>query len=88
MVLLGGLSSFKEIGEKTGLDEVIVRRLLRHAITMRVFQEPEPGMVAHNKNSKAIIDPSINDGLKTTSQDLWPTATKVSTLIFLSFDHY
>ncbi|KAF7534727.1 hypothetical protein G7054_g5962 [Neopestalotiopsis clavispora] len=77
MVPLGGQTSFRDIAEKTGLDESMVRRLLRHAITMRVFREPEPGLIAHNRNSKAITDPSINDWLKTASQDLWPTATKL-----------
>ncbi|KAF3003297.1 hypothetical protein E8E14_007415 [Neopestalotiopsis sp. 37M] len=77
MVPLGGQTAFRDIAEKTGLDESMVRRLLRHAITMRVFREPEPGLIAHNRNSKAITDPSINDWLKTASQDLWPTATKL-----------
>lgn len=49
MVPSGGQTSFQEIATKTGLSEVNVRRVLRHAMTMRVFQEPEPGMVAHTK---------------------------------------
>ncbi|KAI0871506.1 sterigmatocystin 8-O-methyltransferase [Hypoxylon argillaceum] len=76
MVPLGGQTSFQEIATKTGLSEVNVRRVLRHAITMRVFQEPEPGMVAHTSVSKAITDSSLNDWLKTASRDLWPAATK------------
>ncbi|KAI1275240.1 O-methyltransferase-domain-containing protein [Xylaria sp. FL0933] len=76
MVLLGGRTSFEEIAMKTGLSDVDVRRILRYAITMRVFQEPEPGMIAHTSISKAIIDRNLNDWLKTASRDLWPAATK------------
>ncbi|KAH9883976.1 O-methyltransferase-domain-containing protein [Xylariomycetidae sp. FL2044] len=76
MIPPGGRSSFTEIAAKIGLNEVNVRRILRHAITMRVFQEPEPGMVAYTNISKAIMDSSINDWLKTVSRDLWPAATK------------
>ncbi|KAJ2999003.1 hypothetical protein NUW58_g143 [Xylaria curta] len=77
MVPLGGRTSFQEIATKTGLSEVNVGRVLRHAIAMRVFQEPEPGIVAHTNISKAITDSSLNDWLKTASRDLWPAATKM-----------
>ncbi|KAI0192154.1 O-methyltransferase-domain-containing protein [Astrocystis sublimbata] len=76
LVPLGGQTSFQKIAAKTGLDEVIIRRVLRHAITMRVFHEPEPGIVAHTNISRAITDSSLNDWLKTASRDLWPAATK------------
>ncbi|GAW24153.1 hypothetical protein ANO14919_137340 [Xylariales sp. No.14919] len=76
MVPLGGQTLFQEIATKTGLSELNIRRVLRHAITLRVFQEPEPGTVAHTNVSKAITDSSLNDWLKTASRDLWPAATK------------
>ncbi|KAI1108308.1 O-methyltransferase-domain-containing protein [Nemania sp. NC0429] len=76
MVPPGGRISFQEIASKTGVSEVNISRVLRHAITMRVFQEPEPGMVAHTNISKALTDPSLNDWLKTSSRDLWPAATR------------
>lgn len=80
MVPPGGQISFKEIAAKTGLNEQIIGRVLRFAITMRVFHEPERGMLAHTKVSKAITDSSVNDWLKTASRDLWPAATKVTLL--------
>ncbi|KAI1358363.1 O-methyltransferase-domain-containing protein [Xylaria arbuscula] len=76
MVPLGGQISFQEIAAKTGLNEQIIGRILRFAITMRVFREPEPGMLAHSNVSKAITDSSLNDWLKAASRDLWPAATK------------
>ncbi|KAJ3566291.1 hypothetical protein NPX13_g7189 [Xylaria arbuscula] len=76
MVPLGGQISFQEIAAKTGLNEQIIGRILRFAITMRVFREPEPGMLAHSNVSKAITDSSLNDWLKAESRDLWPAATE------------
>lgn len=73
MVPLRGQPSPRKIAGKTGLSEFMLRRLLRHTTTMHVFREPEPGVLAHDKNSK----PDINDWLKIASQDLWPTATRL-----------
>jgi hypothetical protein len=77
MIPPGGKMSFKEIAEKTGLNKDMIARLLRHAITMRVFREPQIGMVAHTKNSKALTDPSINNWLKVASGTIGPSAAKV-----------
>ena len=80
MVPSGGSLSFAEIAEKTGLAEQMVARLLRHAITMRIFYEPEPGVVAHTKASKILTDPVTNDWLRAGTEEMWPAATKVSRL--------
>ncbi|RYO94412.1 hypothetical protein DL762_000508 [Monosporascus cannonballus] len=46
MVPSGGQISFADIAAQVpDLSEPIVRRLLRHAMTMRVFCEPEAGMM-------------------------------------------
>lgn len=74
---LGGQTSFKDIAEGTGLDEGVVRRLLRHAMTMRVFQEPVAGMVSHTKTSKALLDPAMCDWLRVGTEEMWPAAVKV-----------
>lgn len=42
-VPLGGSASYGEIASKTNLPESIVRRVIRHAITMRLFEEKPPG---------------------------------------------
>lgn len=71
--------SYATIAEKTGIDEQFVRRLLRYAMTMRVFREPEPNMVAHSRTSKALTDPDIplNDWLKVGTLEMWPSSIKV-----------
>ncbi|KAF7548437.1 hypothetical protein G7Z17_g7058 [Cylindrodendrum hubeiense] len=42
-VPLGGSASYSEIAVKTNLPESTVRRVLRHAMTMRLFEEKPPG---------------------------------------------
>ncbi|KAI1386464.1 sterigmatocystin 8-O-methyltransferase [Hypoxylon trugodes] len=73
----GGQVSFGEIAEKTKLDEPLVRRLVRHAMSMHIFREPEPGMVAHTKISKYFTLPYVNDWLSFGAREGWPAATKM-----------
>ena len=77
LVPIGGQTTFAKIAEQTGLEERAVRRLLRHAMTMRVFREPEPGVVAHTKASKVLTNPVANDWCRTGTHEMWPAATKV-----------
>ncbi|GAP92082.1 putative sterigmatocystin 8-O-methyltransferase [Rosellinia necatrix] len=77
----GGQASFEDIAEKTGLDKTLVRRLLRHAISMRILREPEAGIVAHTKISKFLAIPYINSWVKFESNDTWPAIPKVAEAI-------
>ncbi len=47
-------TTFKDIADSSNLDEDDTRRILRLAITNRIFREPEPGVVAHSAASYAI----------------------------------
>ncbi|KAI5920336.1 sterigmatocystin 8-O-methyltransferase [Camillea tinctor] len=73
----GGQISFEDIAEKTGLDKQHVRRLLRHAMAMRILREPEPGMVAHTKASKFLAVPYVNNWVNFECKDTWPATTRV-----------
>lgn len=77
IVPLGGQISFEEISTRTGLPVQMVRRFLRHAMTMRIFRELESGMVAHTKASRALTVPHMNDWLKVGSEEVWPASVKV-----------
>jgi hypothetical protein len=79
MVPLGGMISYGDIAARTELSEQMIRRLLRSAISMRIFQEPEPNMVAHTKSSKMLANPLANDWLRTGTEAMWPANVKVST---------
>ncbi|KAI3337281.1 S-adenosyl-L-methionine-dependent methyltransferase [Xylariaceae sp. AK1471] len=76
MVPLGSQVSFREIASKTGLSEQMVSRLIRHAITMRIFCEPKPGLVAHTKASKMLVNPVTRDWLSVGTEEIWPAALK------------
>lgn len=69
--------SFSDIAKKTGVDESIVKRLLRSAMCRRVFQEPEPGQVAHTKASKAMRSKVLLAFLRTGADMGWYTIFKV-----------
>ncbi|KAI2601754.1 sterigmatocystin 8-O-methyltransferase [Hypoxylon sp. NC1633] len=76
LVPLGGHTSFAELAKQTGLEDQMITRLLRHAMTMRIFREPEPGQVAHTKASKLIASSHMNAWLKIGTHEMWPAATK------------
>lgn len=78
MVPPGGKVSFVDIAKQTPLTEQMVGRILRHAMTMCIFHEPEPGMVAHTKASKILADPVINNWLRVGTEEMWPASAKVS----------
>ncbi|KAI1371715.1 S-adenosyl-L-methionine-dependent methyltransferase [Hypoxylon crocopeplum] len=77
LVPLNGRVSFGEIASKTPMTERMTARILRHAITMRVFHEPEPGMVAHTSASKVFSHSPANDWLQSGTREMWPAATKM-----------
>ncbi|KAL8856173.1 MAG: hypothetical protein Q9178_007211 [Gyalolechia marmorata] len=75
-------ATFAEIAATSGLPEPTVRRLLRHAMAFRIFQEPSQGIVRHTAASKTLADnPLIRQWMGMTSEELWPAATKVGRLI-------
>ncbi|KAH8751348.1 putative Sterigmatocystin 8-O-methyltransferase [Diaporthe sp. PMI_573] len=71
-----GMISFREIAQQTPMTEEMTTRLLRHAMTMRIFQEPQPGMVAHTSASKVLTNPGANAWLQSGTEEMWPAATK------------
>ncbi|RAH44621.1 sterigmatocystin 8-O-methyltransferase [Aspergillus brunneoviolaceus CBS 621.78] len=51
--------SFCSIAEQTGLQEGLVKHVLRHAMTLRVFRESRRGFVAHTPRSVVMRDGDI-----------------------------
>ncbi|KAI1405546.1 sterigmatocystin 8-O-methyltransferase [Hypoxylon fuscum] len=78
----GSQVSFEDIAEKTNLDKGLVRRLLRHAITMRILREPEPGMVAHTKISKFLAIPYITIPRVGEAIEKWPSSQEANETAF------
>lgn len=69
-------ATFAEISAKVGLDELNVRRFLRHAMTNRIFKEVRPGVVAHTAASRVLAeDKMMNDWVGFCVEDMWPVCS-------------
>ncbi|KAL9031759.1 MAG: hypothetical protein Q9196_000236 [Gyalolechia fulgens] len=66
-----------EVAATAGLDESITRRILRHAISYRIFCEPYKGFIAHNSVSQYLAgNYHIRQWIGMVSDEMWPAATK------------
>ncbi|KAI0964901.1 S-adenosyl-L-methionine-dependent methyltransferase [Xylaria arbuscula] len=77
MIPLGGTRTYAEIAEETGISEHMIRRLIRYAMTMHIFHEPESGVVGHTKASRILAGPEANDWLKAGTEEMWPAAVRM-----------
>lgn len=77
MVPPDGSVSFGDIASQTPMSEQLTARLLRHAMTMRIFHESEPGMVAHTAASRVLHKSAANEWLRAGTVEMWPAATKM-----------
>lgn len=69
--------SYAEIAKRCGVNELDVRRILRHAVTLRLFKEPKRGVVAHTAASRMIAgDQQMAGWVAATSDELWQAATQ------------
>lgn len=82
LVPAGGKTSYASIADKISVKEHLVRRLLHYAMTMCIFCEPGPNMVAHTRISKALADPALplNEWLRVGTHEMWPASVKVTLL--------
>ena len=68
-------ATYEQISKIVGLDELNVRRLMRHAMTNRIFREVNPDVVAHTAASRVLAeDPVINDWIGFCTDDIWPVS--------------
>lgn len=78
MVPLGGRLTFAEIAQKIGFTESVVARLMRDAMCIRIFQEPEHGVVAHTKVSKALRQDWLLTFVRAGAEEGWANMFKAS----------
>ncbi|KAF2731201.1 hypothetical protein EJ04DRAFT_567023 [Polyplosphaeria fusca] len=64
--------SYADLAAQLPIDEQMVRRLIRHAVTMRIFAEHEPGVVTHTLASSAMREPSLRAMMHAGSREVWP----------------
>ena len=69
--------SFSEIANACGLDESVMRRLLRHAMTKNIFREPRKGVISHTAVSRLLAEDSkLHDWVGASTDELWQAATQ------------
>lgn len=69
---------FAEIAKEKGVDEDLLKRIMRHAMTNRIFHEPESGLVAHTSVSALLVrSRSLNDWVGYTSEETYPASTRL-----------
>ncbi|PYI15624.1 hypothetical protein BO99DRAFT_245893 [Aspergillus violaceofuscus CBS 115571] len=73
-----GTISFAALSAQCHVPEADVRRLLRHAMTIRVFDEPAENEVAHTRASMLLRQEGIHGWIGSTCANSWPGATRVS----------
>ncbi|OAQ94133.1 O-methyltransferase [Purpureocillium lilacinum] len=67
-----------ELQTKTTLDPINLARVLRHAMTNRIFCEPSPGLIAHTAASRLLAtDASLQDWVGFNAEDHFPAAAHV-----------
>lgn len=70
--------SFSQLADECGMPKSHLRRILRYAMTQRIFQELSPGMVKHTAASRALAQvPLMNQWLEMVSEEIRPAATGV-----------
>jgi hypothetical protein len=75
---VGAEASFGQIAEACGLPEHDTRRIIRHAITRRIFREPREGLVVHTGASQLLAeDRSIIDWVGVQCEEMLPAAFHV-----------
>lgn len=67
--------TIRELSAAVGLGETHISKLVRHAITQKIFCEPRPGVIAHSACSRLIAeDEAIHSYLRFKTDDLWHAA--------------
>lgn len=70
--------SYQQLAHLTGLEPELLKRLVRHAITHRVFKEPRKGFVEHTATSRLLTGPKADSWMGVGCEEMWPAALKVS----------
>jgi hypothetical protein len=75
---LSETATFVELARSCGLDASDTTRILRHAMTYRIFCEPSPGIVGHTASSRVLAqDPTLGAYLANSLDEVAPAAYKM-----------
>ncbi|KAI9714705.1 MAG: hypothetical protein M1828_001134 [Chrysothrix sp. TS-e1954] len=77
-VPLDGDISYAELGARTGVDEVMLRRMMRFAMMNRIFTEKHAGRVCHSALSRLLAtEPGAMDTIGYFLDEKFPTGPKL-----------
>ncbi len=80
-------ATFEEISQRSGLPVSYLRRIIRYAITFRIFCEPRKGVIAHTAASMYLAtNPPLREWIGMVSEEMWPAASKACSLFSFSQD--
>jgi hypothetical protein len=75
---IDGEASFSSIAAKVGVPESDIQRIIRTAITHRIFAEPSKRVITHTAISKAIATtPLLYSWLGLVTEEIWPASTRI-----------
>ncbi|KAK8230749.1 O-methyltransferase-domain-containing protein [Phyllosticta capitalensis] len=63
-------TTFTDLAKQAGVPEEPLARILRNAVTLGIFEEPSPGVLAHNAISRSLLDPYWLSFMGFVAQDL------------------
>ena len=69
--------SYTQLAHSTGLEPELLKRLIRHAFTHRVFKETKKGFVEHTATSRLLADPKAHSWMSVGCEEMWPAALRV-----------
>ncbi|ROV99193.1 hypothetical protein VPNG_08247 [Cytospora leucostoma] len=74
---VGSETTFSEMAASSGLAESDVRKLVRYAVSQKIFEEPRPGVISHSAASRLLAEDSgVHDFVATCSDELWQAAAQ------------
>lgn len=72
-----GPTPYAALAQSTGLEPELLKRLVRHAITHRVFKEPQKGFVEHTATSRLLAGRNADSWMGVGCEEMWPAALRV-----------
>ena len=78
---LEGSATYSEISKACGLNEIDLRRLLRHAMANHIFQESD-GEIVHTAASRVLVEnAAVRDIVGIMCEEMFPGASRVGYLM-------
>ncbi|KAI1104559.1 S-adenosyl-L-methionine-dependent methyltransferase [Jackrogersella minutella] len=78
LVPIDGSITLSQLQAKSPLDPTNLARLLRHAMTNHLFQEPKPGVIAHTASSRLLVeDQALQAWVGFNTEEVYPGSAHV-----------